>query len=180
MLGGCWQTWVLRAGRRPHGQPLASVPVVSVLKPGVKVVDPPCLLGGEEGSSDGVSKALGVGLQQDGGASRQLQGPGSQGSGGVGALGGQQRAARGDEAELPLEGVVSREEGALRRRLVEEEGDEAQDCVRSLQRGDKGQVNRQTLQPVPVPHHSRPLALLCRMGTEVTQPPASWALRGIK
>lgn len=134
-----------RAGGRPQGRSLASLPLISALEPGVQVADPPCLLGGEEGGGDGVPQAPGIGLQQDGGSSRQLQGPGSQTGSSVGALGGQQRAARGGEAELPLEGAVSGEVGALRRWLVEEEEDEIQDCVCGLQRGEKGQVNRRTL-----------------------------------
>ena len=123
----------------------------------MKVADPPCLLGGEEGGSDAVPQAAGVGLQEDSGASDQLQGACSQGGGCVRALGGQQRAARGDEAQLPLEGAAGREEGALRRRLVEEERDEAQDGVCSLQKGEKGRVSRQTPQPFPAPHHIRML-----------------------
>lgn len=122
----------------------------------MKVADPPGLLGREEGSGDGVPQAPGVGLQQDRGTSRQLQGPGHQGGGGAGALGGQQRAARGGEAELPLQGVVSGEEGALRRGLVEEEGDEAQDRVRGLQRGIKSAST--DTQPFLDTHH---LAAAC-------------------
>lgn len=136
------------AGGGLRGQLLASAPVVSALEPGVKVAGPPGLLGREEGSGDGVPQAPGVGLQQDGGAGRQLQGAGSQRGGRVGALRGQQPAALGGEAELPLEGPVSREEGALRRRLVEEKGDEIQDRVRGLERGEKGQVNRRSSHPL--------------------------------
>lgn len=124
----------------------------------MKVVDPPCLLGREEGSCNGVPKAAGVGLQEDRGTSQELQDPRRQGGSQGGALGGQQRAAWGGEAELPLEGIVSGEEGVLYRRLIEEEGDEAQDGVCSLHKGEKGKVNRQTLQPFPVPHHLQPLA----------------------
>lgn len=119
----------------------------------MKVADPPCLLGLEEGGSDAVPQATGVGLQEDRGASDELQGACSQVGGCVRVPGGQQRAARGDEAQLPLEGVVCREEGALQRRLVEEERDEAQDGVCSLQKGEKGQVSRQTPQPFPALHH---------------------------
>lgn len=90
----------------------------------MKVADPPCLLRPEEGSCDGMPQAAGVGLQEDSGTSHELQDPRSQGRSQVGALGGQQRAVGGDEAELPLEGVVGGEEGLLQRRLVEEEGDE--------------------------------------------------------
>lgn len=138
MRGRGRQARVSGAGGSLRGQLLASVPVVSALEPGAKVLGPPGLLGREEGRSDGVPQAPGVGLQQDGGAGRQLQGAGGQGGGRLGALRRQQPAARGGEAELPLERVVGREEGALRGRLVEEKGDEAQDRVRGLERGEKG------------------------------------------
>ena len=83
---------------------LASVPVVSSLEAGMKVADPLGLLGPEEGGGDAVPQAAGVGLQEDRGASRELQGACSQGRGCVRALGGQQRAAWGSEAQLPLAG----------------------------------------------------------------------------
>ena len=75
----------------------------------MKVADPLGLLGPEEGGSDAVPQAAGVGLQEDRGASRELQGACSQGRGRVRVPGGQQRAAWGSEAQLPLEGVVGRE-----------------------------------------------------------------------
>lgn len=139
------------AGRIPQGQLLVLVPVVSSLEPGMKVADPPCLLGREEGSCNGMPQAAGVGLQKDCGTSHELQDPRSQGRSQVGALGGQQRAAGGGEAELPLEGVVGGEEGLLQRRLVEEEEDEVQDGVRPLHRGEKGLVNRQATPALPRP-----------------------------
>lgn len=123
MLGAGWQVQVWGSGRSLQGQLLASVPVVSPLEPGMKVVDPPRLLGREEGRRDGVPQSAGVGLQKDHGTSHQLQDPCCQGGGREGALGRQQRAARGGEAELPLEGLVGRVEGFLQRPLVEEEGD---------------------------------------------------------
>ena len=128
---------------------LASVPVVSSLEAGMKVADPLGLLGPEEGGGDAVPQAAGVGLQEDCGASRELQGACSQGRGCVRALGGQQRAAWGSEAQLPLEGVVGREVGVLQRWPVEEEGEEAQDGVSSLQKGGKGQVSRHPGHPLP-------------------------------
>lgn len=143
MLGACWQVPVSGSGRRLQGRLLASVPVVSPLEPGMKVADPPRLLGREEGSCDGVPQSARVGLQEDRGTSHQLQDPGGQRGGREGALGGQQRAGGGGEAELPLEGLVGGVEGFLQRRLVEEEGDEVQDGVDSLRKGEKGQVNRQ-------------------------------------
>lgn len=94
------------SGRSPQERLLVSLPLVAPLEPGVKVADPPCLLRPEEGSCDGVPQPTGVCLQQDRGTSRELQDPGGQRGGRVGALGWQQRAARGGEAELPLEGVV--------------------------------------------------------------------------
>lgn len=132
MLGAGWQVWVSGSGRSLQGQLLASGPVVYPPEPGMKVADPPCLLGREEGSCDGVPQSAGIGLQEDRGTSHKLQDPRSQGGGRVGAPGGQQWAARGREAELPLEGLVGRVEGFLQRRLVEEEGDEVQDSVGSL------------------------------------------------
>ena len=45
----------------------------------MKVADPLGLLGPEEGGSDAVPQAAGVGLQEDRGASRELQGACSQG-----------------------------------------------------------------------------------------------------
>lgn len=142
MMGACWQARALGAGWSLQGQVLASVPAVSLLELDVKVADPPCLLGHKEGSGNGVPQTQGIGLQEDRGASHELQGPSSQRGGGMGALGGQQWAAGGGEAEHPLEGVVGGEEGTLWRRLVEEEGDKAQDCVGSLQKGERSQVNR--------------------------------------
>lgn len=144
MLGAGWQVQVWGSGRSLQGQLLASVPVVSPLEPGMKVADPPRLLGREEGRCDGVPQSAGVGLQEDRGTSHELQDPRGQGGSREGALGGQQRAAGGGEAELPLEGLVGRVEGSLQGPLVEEEGDEVQDSVGSL-RGEKGQVNRQML-----------------------------------
>lgn len=137
MLGACWQVPVSGSGRSLQGRLLASVPVVSPLEPGMKVAGPPGLLGGEEGSRDGVPQAAGVGLQEDGGPSQELQEPRGQGGGPERAPGGQQRAARGGEAELPLQGLVGRVEGFLQRRLVEEEGDEVQGGVDGLQKEKK-------------------------------------------
>lgn len=128
---------------------LASVPGVSSLEAGMKVADPPGLLGPEEGGSDAMPQAAGIGLQEDCGASRELQGARSQGRGHVRALGRQQRAAGGSEVQLPLEGAVGGEVGVLRRRLVEEEGDVAQDGVGSLQKGGKGQVSRHPSRSLP-------------------------------
>lgn len=88
MPEACRQVWVWGAGRSPQGQLLALVPVVSSLKPGVQVADPPRLLGCEEGSGDGVPQAAGVGLQEHRGARQELQGPRGQRGSRAGTPGG--------------------------------------------------------------------------------------------
>lgn len=180
--------WVSRSGWSSPGQLLGLVPVVSSLEPGLKVADPPCLLGLEEGGSDAVPQAAGIGLQEDRGASHKLQGTSSQWGSCMWALGGQQRAAGGGEAQLPLEGVVGREEGALWRQLVEEEGDEAQDSVCSLQKGGKGRVSKHTPATPFLPPETDRCSwdwrgptfpdIICKMGAKGT--PASWGLRKVK
>ena len=159
---------------------LGSVPVISSLEAGMKVADPPGLLGPEEGGSNAVPQAAGIGLQEDRGASHELQGTCSQERGRVRALGGQQRASGGSEAQLPLEGVVGREVRVLWRRLVEEEGDEAQDGVLSLQKGGKDQVSRHPGHSLPdkqmllgLDGSNFPCLRVCKLGAEVT--PTSWA-----
>lgn len=167
---------------RPGGPRLAATPAVPSPQAGEQVSGAPGLLRGEEGGGDGVPQAPGVGLQQHRGAGQELQGARGQRGRGAGTQRGQQRAAAGRQAQLPPVGALRGHPRALGRRLVEEEGDEAQDCVRCLQKGEKGRVNRE-----PKGHRQSPAtckvqgpmgppfpALTCKMGAEITLLPRVW------